>query len=402
MPYTGLAFPQHSTTAMPQTQLPRKQHLISSTVRKAWMLPGTRQLAWHNLEIRQVPAQVTGCGGARADFIAVDHLQMEQRWAAIEEHIPELVAAVAGTGSLTTTMEDIARQVIALHWARSRTPHELEKRLAPLARSVVIEDMIREQPELLVRAFQQQFGGLVPVGPEALRYFAEHHLQPDPTGMHRSFRDRVIENFDTVLADLANRRIYIWDAAAGSEFLLSDIGVLTVSSDSRVAGPLYGVTWLRAEVVIMPLGPDVMIATGSIAGRRSLTVEETEKLNTLMVQSSVRHVAHRPGASCTWIDATWQARPRRLQPATATTGLAKTRALGRRRWSRGRGVAGGAIRFHSRPGGWAPLNRKGMPEMDEAQFWQHFWQQLPRNQWTARVAGAKSVGLNTNDSDSTS
>ena len=324
MPYTGLAFPQHSTTAMPQTQLPRKQHLISSTVLKAWMLPGTRQLAWHNLEISRCQPKSPDVVAHEQDFIAVDHLQMEQRWAAIEEHIPELVAAVAGTGSLTTTMEDIARQVIALHWARSRTPHELEKRLAPLARSVVIEDMIREQPELLVRAFQQQFGGLVPVGPEALRYFAEHHLQPDPTGMHRSFRDRVIENFDTVLADLANRRIYIWDAAAGSEFVLSDIGVLTVSSDSRVAGPLYGVTWLRAEVVIMPLGPDVMIATGSIAGRMRLTVEQTLRLNTLMVQSSVRHVAHRSGGLCDWIDATWQARPLRLEPAAGTPDQSQT------------------------------------------------------------------------------
>lgn len=309
---------------MPQTQLPRKQHLISATVMKPWMLPGTRQLAWHNLEYGTCQRKSPDVVAHEQDFIGVDSLQMEQRWAAIEVRIPELVAAVDGRGPLTPTVEDIARQVLALHWARSRTPFELEKRIAPLARRVVIEEMIRDQRDLLVRAFRQQYGGLVPVGDDALRYFAQHHLQPDPTGMQHSFRDRVVENFDTVLADLATKRIHVWEAAAGTEFVLSDLGLLSVSANSRVGGPLLGVTWLRADTVIMPLGPDVMIATGSIAGRMRLTVEQTLRLNTLMVQSSVRHVAHRSGGLCDWIDATWQARPLRLEPAAGTPDQSQT------------------------------------------------------------------------------
>ena len=297
---------------MPQLQIPRDQHLLSKSVLKGWADPTTGLLACHNLQYgrsyRYSPAAIA----KEPDFIRWNAAEMEGRWNLIENGIPELrEAATTGSGLLSARHMDTARQVLALHWARGLTAHELEKRIVPLAIAVTKREMVREQPEKLAAAFYQRYR-LHPAGPEALGYYATHDLEISTSALEQSFAERVWDNYGQAYALLSNMGIQVWHAPPGTELLLSDIGALTLDPAKPLGGPLHGVRWHDAKTIYMPLGPSVVIAAGDPPRREILPLEVVWDLNERMLWSSMAHVAHRQDPSLEeWIRDAWRRRPQR-------------------------------------------------------------------------------------------
>lgn len=295
---------------MPQLQIPRDQHLLSKAILKGWADPTTGLLAWHSLQYGRSYRYSPEAIAKEPDFIRWNAVEMEGRWNLIENGIPELrEAAPTGSGLLSARHMDMARQVLALHWARGLTAHELEKRMVPLAVALTKREMLRDQPDKLAAAFYQRYR-IYPAGPEALGYYATHDLEISTSALEQSFANRVQENFDTATALLRNFGIQVWHAPPGTEFFLSDVGALTLDPAKPLCGPLWGVRWHDAKTIFMPLGPTVVIAAGDPLRREILPAEIVLDVNLRTVWSSIAHVAHRQDPVLeAWIREAWNRRP---------------------------------------------------------------------------------------------
>jgi hypothetical protein len=253
-------------------------------------------LGWYNLRVGKSYAKAPTAVAKGRDFIAVGAgaEELERRWKVIEDRIPALRDAIEhGVGPLSSADQDIARQVIALHWARGKTAVELEKVMVPLAVGVARRELVERQPDVVTEAFYQRYRVVPPAGRGPLDYYVEQNIEFSTEAHEQSFAARVVHNFETAVAGLARFQIEVWEAAPDTEFVLSDIGALTVDPTKTLGGPLHGVPWSSAVTVLLPMSPRFLIAAGNTSRRGQLGGDEMSKANSVMVWSSVENVVHR-------------------------------------------------------------------------------------------------------------
>jgi hypothetical protein len=200
--------------------------------------------------------------------------------------------------------------VIALHWARGKTALVLERAIVPLAVSVARRDLVDTQPNVVTEAFFQRYRIVPPAGREALVYYVEQNIELSADVHERDFATRVVSNFESAVRRLAASQIEVWEAAPDTEFILSDIGALTVDPTKTLGGPLYGVPWSSATTVLLPMSPRFLIAAGTTSRRRQLSDDEMSKTNSVMVWSSIENVVHRLDPAIeSLVRDTWARRP---------------------------------------------------------------------------------------------
>ena len=275
---------------------------------RAWCDPLSGLVAWHDVRAGLVRHRRPRRIEFERDLLPPETTErLEREWSALETPIPALLAAIEqGTDGLDDEEEQAAREILALHFGRSRTAVVLEERLTPLAEAAIRMQMLRDEPAKLA-AGMFAATGIVPVGPEALVSYAQRHLRPDPAALKRGLGARLEENVQRARAAMATNRIEVMEAATGSEFVLSDVAAMTVKVGQRLGGPLYGVTFSDASTVVLPLSPRYAIAAGPASKRIQLASEHVRVLNETFVMSSHAHVIHRPDHVLEeWVRGIWR------------------------------------------------------------------------------------------------
>ena len=103
------------------------------------------------------------------------------------------------------------------------------------------------------------------------------------------------ENYARAVEMIKTDKIGVCVAQKG-EFLIGDAPAQSLSSDKPGIGPLGGVTWSEATVIVMPISRRFAISTEPEGGYIDLDQHGVEVLNKVQAASAFRHIIWHPSA----------------------------------------------------------------------------------------------------------
>lgn len=279
----------------------RRQHLISKILLAQFATPVRRTAGLHvqphDLRHPQrLPKPRTPRGiGWVEDFVPYASGSLEQAWNEVEQHLPEVFAAVAAG----TVLDDPAttgrlRDLIALHWVRSQHYRDLHQRLFPFVYQERQRYLLNEGRTLLQAAVLEQTGLFID-GREGLALHAERLLKPMATAYETGalFRVRIEASFARARDLLEDRCVQILTPQHG-EFLIGDTPAVTMRRDGpRIS---HSMALGDAHSVILPISPRYVLSTGPHPAYLPVPHAQVDELNTLQIRTARRYIYTRPGS----------------------------------------------------------------------------------------------------------
>ncbi|GEM_PF-3951427 len=275
-----------------------RQHIISELVLRRFVgrvLSGGRGLTYFDLAAGQYAFAKAKDVGYVENFVPVDSQATEDLWHTVETRLRQAItAALNGTALGSPAHANTLRYAVALHFVRN--PQTLTVHNQSFADALKNRiNVLAADTELAAQAFRQRYE-LEPAGPEALRLGAEA-VFGRLIKLHEEgglFRLSVQRLFEKVCDRFDTRGIQILTpASASKEFLLGDLPAITIDRATGYAGP--GVPIDRADEVVMPLTPRLLISVGPPNGMRSITDDEVDSYNAMQVRLARDYLVHRPG-----------------------------------------------------------------------------------------------------------
>jgi Protein of unknown function (DUF4238) len=277
--------------------VPRKQHVVSQVLLRRFKQPVTGKLRAFDTRSGHSKLCSPAAVGYVEDYIrAEDSIEAERRWQAMEDRLPDALAAVdAGSLFELPTHVDTIRECMAVHWGRSRTVQEVDRRHRRPATEMARRELVQAREADFAREFERSRGRVAETF-EDLLSVAEEMLPYDASAMERLFVSTVHENVDEALELLGQRSLAILTATGKAQFLLGDIPALTISATSGGAGPLGGVPWDEADSIVIPLGPLHLAAFGAEDGFQAANDHVVSILNKKQAAAALERIVYRPGA----------------------------------------------------------------------------------------------------------
>lgn len=241
------------------------QHIVSAVLLRRWTLRGALlvyDLRYDYLRLRSPRAE-----GYITGFTRVGTSGFEAKWAAIEQRMPAVFAAV-DDGVVFDHPEFVAhlKDFMALHFSRSRTMREVYRRSLEHAMANLIEEGndLRD-PRRLEELFFLRYG-LHAAGPGARLAAYEAALKEIGSQLEEGgafFGERLDAHFGRIREELDRWKLQIGRATEDAEFLISDDPVQTVDSETGRVGVLSGVTIDQADALLLPLGPRHVVSASN-------------------------------------------------------------------------------------------------------------------------------------------
>ncbi|WP_333740873.1 DUF4238 domain-containing protein [Streptomyces sp. IBSBF 2806] len=277
------------------------QHLVSQVLLAEFTAPepkgGSQQLLPFDLHHpgrvhkRMHPRQ---CGWFE-NFVAVDSASVEALWGDVERRVPAAIAAVhAGTPFANPRHAATLRDLIVLHFVRSRHYRDMHTASFERARTRLVAKVTRKYPERLrLEALRET--GLHLSGPASLGAFAELLIERSSVMQdHESgkfFRTNIEDTFHKMRDLASSRRLEVTMPESG-QFLIGDNPALTLSVEG--GRTIYGMAFGDAQTLILPIGPRHLLSLG--AEDVTLTVSQyfVDRLNTVQIHAAHRYVYMHP------------------------------------------------------------------------------------------------------------
>jgi hypothetical protein len=228
------------------------------------------------------------------NLIAVNPGASEAEWKKVEDRLPEVLRALKD-GSLLTRLDliEVAKDCIALHWARSHTMRGVWARLRGKQLAGLKSEFFKEvTPE---GAFLTLTGLYAP-GPGVARQYVERYIEAhwDKQFADGSFfAERVHANFTEARRRVARYQLQVAQAIK-SQFVIGDNPALSVATGRTGVGPLQGVTWEAADTIVMPVAPRYVLGLGPSSDWLKLNGVQAERLNSIQGRGFFRHLMFRP------------------------------------------------------------------------------------------------------------
>lgn len=273
----------------------KKHHLVSRVILRQFCGPRTLLQA---LDIRSGRVKLLGPGGVCwiPNLRPADPNAFEVQWRHVEDQMPQAFAALERGDSLDEPLCDLLRRCLAVHLARSLTVWHLHQR-ALAAYKKTIEAMVLRKPENvqhLDRHFYSRHG-VWPVGSGLRDMAVSEELEQLPRMLETMVPEGFAENYDRAVEMIKTDRVGVCVAQKG-EFLIGDSPAQSLSSDKPGIGPLGGVTWSEATVIVMPISRRFAISTEPEGGYIDLDQHGVEVLNKVQAASAFRHIIWHPSA----------------------------------------------------------------------------------------------------------
>jgi Protein of unknown function (DUF4238) len=268
------------------------QHVVSEVLLRRFAgTDGT--IGVYDIVDRREFATGPGAVGAVSNFIAFEPKASEETWSAIETRLPNLIAMIEeGADPSDPSVDEAAKDIFALHWARSHTMRVIWETSVP-------RNLDRRQLEMLnspeLPAVFRDLTGLEPVGIGALEYAAEaiRRRIEENFGTGELFSERIHAQFAEVRERLDPLSVEVTKLREG-EFILGDNPALTISRDLPGAGPLGGVPWSSADTVVLPLGPYLALSFAQVPRTIDGDLRYVEVVNAAQARGALRHLFFRP------------------------------------------------------------------------------------------------------------
>lgn len=298
-----------------QPSPPKRQHVVSQVLLRRFADERGELAVFDRVPFKEGRKGPRGVAYVE-NYIVADPVGAEQMWTGVEQALPAALA-VLDAGPPFDDQDSVAavKECIALHWARSLTMQAIYDRSLPAQREKVKWNVLAEVN--WKDAFLEIFG-LHPAGTEAERIVRDH-IEKHFDGHFADgafFFERVQAIMQQARDLLADYNLEVGEAVEG-EFLISDNPVLTKATGVAGAGPLGGVPWHLADVLMMPLGPKHVV---SVIKRDHEWMRcdkaSVEAINAIQVEGAFRQIAYRPGAN---LEAFVAARATQLDPRQMLT-----------------------------------------------------------------------------------
>lgn len=273
-----------------------KQHVVSQVLLRRWT-NGEGRLVGHDLRYDHRKLKSSAGEGYIDGFLTDDAEVAEQRWKAHEDPMPEVFKAL-DTGTLLDERHLVTalKNFLALHFARSRTMREMFTRSRGQSQSFEKILGMASDPDFLAGFFRQHFG-VDPAGPQALLLARDALLEMvrDRFGDGgRAFAVQLEEHF-TKFQEVAHN---VWclqiAVALEGEFLIGDDPVQVVDHQRGSIGILSGVSISDADTLLMPLGPQHVLAVAKDDSIVELDGPSVTRINRIETLGAKDKVFYRP------------------------------------------------------------------------------------------------------------
>lgn len=276
--------------------MPRRQHTVTKAILKRFADPKTKRLEEYDFPSDTHSPEKPNDVGYVLDFIDYDAQRFEDKWQKSEQKIGAIYEAFR-RGALHTDAKaiDAAKNLIALHAARSRTMSHVINLSRERSRQALIGSLLGTQQTKLAEAFQQRTG-FIATGFGALQLQAEWEANQaaSTTEGGQFFGWRVETNFDDLKDFLSRTSIQVLVASPTSRrFMIGDDPCPSMKAHSDGLGPLGGVPWKDATTIVLPLSPDFAIALRDKPETVELSDDHVEFLNRVQMSNAETSVFYR-------------------------------------------------------------------------------------------------------------
>lgn len=235
-----------------------------------------------------------GAGIFKTTFDSYDSRGTEDRWNRFETSFPEALQRVHdGTASNDLRTAETLRDMLALHWTRSRGMtmsreaasrrfFERHRRTNPA-----------RNPDRLAEAFRQRTG-LIPSSRAELEWMNEQIIDEfQRTEMDKFHSEQNASNFAVARVrfeslDLAVRY------STGQDLAIGDCPVITTIEGRAGAGPHQDVGILKADHIAMPLTPHALAVLSVSPDTSDLSDDDVARYNALQWSTFDIWIAARP------------------------------------------------------------------------------------------------------------
>jgi hypothetical protein len=274
-------------------RIPKGQHTVSQVVLRKFTTKSL--LTVYDRETQLI--RNLGPGGAfKMQFDQYDSLGSEERWGKIEKRLPKAYTALeARTASGDEEIEDLLRDLLAMHWARSaamRMAHEI------VTRNVRDDHIVQmsESPELLRFAYRQRTG-MELVGQEGLDWYNQtlhERVVGENSEMWWSQRNKI--HYEQARERFAESSIQI-GYSSGDDLLIGDAPVITMKSNHEGVGPHQGVALGDANLIAMPVAPNTVVGLGPVRLEVDLPPRQIFQYNVWQVRGFINWLGCQPGGA---------------------------------------------------------------------------------------------------------
>ncbi|WP_169316883.1 DUF4238 domain-containing protein [Actinacidiphila oryziradicis] len=308
---------------MGAVQQTSRQHLVSQVILKAFTEPGPRGSGCRLLPFdlrypeRRHKLQTTRACGWVEDFVAFDSEAAEDLWGSIERKVPAALAAVhAGVPFADPDHASVLRDLVVLHFVRSLHYREVHVSAFAKVRAELRSSLVQIYGKQLHHEALRETG-LHLTGRRTLGAYAELLIDRSQTVRdHESgklFRTSVESTFRKVQAQASTWQVEIHTPASG-KFLIGDNPAVTLNQSSGVTE--WGMPFGDATSMVLPIGPQHLVALGPRNRAGTLSAAEVEALNTVQVYAARRYVYMHP---CSGLEA-FVTQAARERPSTQVQG----------------------------------------------------------------------------------
>ena len=276
-----------------------RQHTVSRVVLKNYAAPRSSKYrgSLGRVDLTRASLKPTwrgphGCGYVD-DFVVFSSRSLEHLWSETEAKLGDAIAACIHNLYPDPNQIQVLKDAVALHFVRSvHSPAKLdqiwEENLQELRRKILTTQRAR-----LESAFRELHGGLHPAGQDGLSLVFDSLTAP-MVELHNNgaFRRTSLER----LLHVARRQLdplKVEICRSESEFVIGDAPVIARATDGRL-GLREGVALGDANLIAMPVHPDVLISLSITPASPVLNREQTEYMNGLQVLAAHREVYFRP------------------------------------------------------------------------------------------------------------
>ncbi|WP_233149615.1 DUF4238 domain-containing protein [Kineosporia sp. A_224] len=282
----------------------RSQHVVSRAVLRGFAAPGHGGKGWELVPFdvrhdRHLRARgLRGCGKVD-NFVGAASTSAEALWKAVEDRIPEMVAA-ARSGRLFESRSNMsaAQSCLALHFVRSHRFMQIHDEAVTEAARQVRRNTVHERRELLEAEFSRRFGGLLPGGDEGLRTVMDPYIEKWLSLADRGViaRESLESMFERIQDAVSQWAIQVWHAAPSEEFLIGDVPCVTVryvDGDTKV---VPNIALGDASTLLMPIARDCVISVAMEQSEDVMDPQAVRTMNELQLLSAREFVYYRPGS----------------------------------------------------------------------------------------------------------
>lgn len=269
------------------------QHLVSRVLLRRWANTPKGKVGVLDVAELSSHADYVENLASIKEFVNTGEDQTEKLWGEVEKRLSyafELVEErkILESEEFSNTIKDC----IALHFARSFAMAEIYSKSLPHYQQQVIDGVLAEvSPADVVHAMT---GLLVPDA-------SAHLLASDYIGKafeadveKRGFLAQLLtDKYEQGRELAANNSLEFWYASDG-EFVIGDTPVVSFNQERDAVGVLNGVAWNDADAIVMPLGPNHVVALSKEPAYMEADARTVEWLNVMQVRGALKDVYFRP------------------------------------------------------------------------------------------------------------